>query len=179
MNLHTPHYSHILIAQAGVRLAAALAVQGLFDTTDTSPRADMAPTWGSKPTEEEANGDACTDPLARLAASALLPVLHLSLHVQEVQSRWRMAQLLCRLVGRLATAQPLLQPMLPALSVRTTERTRAFATPSYPQTRERTRAFATTADHPLPCTPPSCSQGPPLACTPPSCSQDAVLELLV
>uniref|UniRef100_A0A7S2BDI7 Importin-7/11-like TPR repeats domain-containing protein n=1 Tax=Haptolina brevifila TaxID=156173 RepID=A0A7S2BDI7_9EUKA len=106
----------------GVRLAAALAVQGLFDATDTSPRADLAPrmppSWKTESAEGGSGGNSssCTDPLARLAASALLPVLHLSLHVHEIDSRWRMAQLLCRLLGRLASAQSLLLPQLPALA---------------------------------------------------------------
>ena len=91
----------------GVRLAAALAVQGLFDTTDTSPRAD---------TFSAASSAAGTDPLAKLAASALLPVLHLSLHVAEMDSRWRMTQLLCRLLGRLASTPSLLEPQLAALA---------------------------------------------------------------
>ena len=56
------------------------------------------------------------NPLAQLAATALMPVLHLSLHVREIDSRWRMGQLLCRLLSRLGTAPHLLGPHLPALT---------------------------------------------------------------
>ena len=108
----------------GVRLGAALAVQGLFDTTDTSPRADghvSANEWrrgsfGMSEGKLAAGAQEASDPLARLASSALLPVLHLSLHVREIDSRWRMGQLLVRLLTRLASAPSLLAPQLPALT---------------------------------------------------------------
>ena len=132
----------------GVRLTAALAVQGLFDATDTgSPRANTEPGrfgggggGGGAPSVQRgvsmetlqggagggllgASAEAAAegvveevDHLARLAASALLPVLHLSLHVREIDSRWRMGQLLCRLLMRLAAAPRLLQPHFGALT---------------------------------------------------------------
>lgn len=139
---------------AGVRLTAALAVQALFDATDTSPRADASPALGPRasrnsvgsldspalgPAGGGAAGAAAVEPLAQLAATALMPVppqslhlltgtplhadyrldgqvLHLSLYVREIDSRWRMGQLLCRLLSRLGTAPHLLQPHLPALT---------------------------------------------------------------
>ena len=115
----------------GVRLSAALAVQTLFDATDTSPRANTPPAPPPPPTAT-ANGyanaaaaggaaggggsDDGGDPLAQLASAALLQVLHLSLSVREIESRWRMGQLLCRLLARLATAPALLAPHLQSLA---------------------------------------------------------------
>jgi len=109
----------------GVRLSAALAVQTLFDATDTSPRANTPPAPPSSATDRHGGGAAgdapvgdngSGDPLALLASAALLQVLHLSLSVRDIESRWRMGQLLCRLLSRLATAPTLLQPHLPNLA---------------------------------------------------------------
>ena len=94
----------------GVRLSAALAVQTLFDATDTSPRADVSPraptaaNGKSGSSEPVGDGDGSNDPLAQLACAALLQVLHLTLNVHEIDSRWRMGQLLCRLLSRLSTS---------------------------------------------------------------------------
>ena len=100
----------------GVRLSAALAVQTLFDATDTSPRADPSPRPSLTVDGADVPSDGTVDPLAQLASAALLQVLHLTLNVHEIDSRWRMGQLLCRLLSRLAAAPALLAPHLHALA---------------------------------------------------------------
>ena len=122
---HSPALPRATLAQRA-SAAPLPPSQGLFDTTDTSPRADPiavrhgssfgGSSTGSADAAPPPAGAELSDPLARLAASALLPVLHLSLHVKEIDSRWRMGQLLVRLLTRLAAAPALLEPQLPALT---------------------------------------------------------------
>ena len=113
-----------------MRLAAALAIQGLYDATDTSPRMDRLNASRNECSDPNmpdgqhtivsqsvaGSTEQAVDPLARLASSALLPVLRLTLHMKEIDSRWRMGQLLVRLLARLAAAPNLLALHYPALT---------------------------------------------------------------
>ena len=74
------------------------------------------PSFGSGRSESVGDGDGSNDPLAQLACAALLQVLHLTLNVHEIDSRWRMGQLLCRLLSRLSTSPLLIAPHVPSLA---------------------------------------------------------------
>ncbi|KAL1524636.1 hypothetical protein AB1Y20_019523 [Prymnesium parvum] len=97
---------------AGVRMTATVALHHLFDVTDVSPRDSLT----KQSSIDSVDSDRLLEPLAELAATALLPVLRLSLCVKELDSRWRMEQLLCRLLERLTTTPFLLEPHIGSLA---------------------------------------------------------------